>query len=394
MKGKVLIINPEMGFFFDNPNSAVAKYLLTLKSGLENDGYDVSLYPPANTATQAANSNQPSAPGSKIKKMVRQFLPALYYSLLLRRKMRFADQVSSQLVSTGVEYDLVIEFLTAGSRSGSALKKAWKVPFVVIYDSPLAEQFKEMHGTGSFFRNRVNRRERESVEQADGIICYAQAVADFLEKQFAAGSKCAILPCIVWKEKVPAGVRKGQVIGFVGSFLKWHNVQLLVEAFDILAPEFPDAQLVLLGKGVEWERTKERVLKSPYAHRIVMPGFVTEEDLAAWKQKFMIGVMPGSNWYGSPLKLFEYAEASIAIVAPRTPVVSELFTKNEALFIDPQNETMSLVNNLKALLKDNQLRESLVNTAANKMQTVYSRSEQLNTFNMVIAKILHNGFTK
>jgi glycosyltransferase involved in cell wall biosynthesis len=49
---------------------------------------------------------------------------------------------------------------------------------------------------------------------------------------------------------------KPQLIGFIGSFLSWHRVDLLVDAFIEIAPEFPLARLALLGYGQEWNRDK------------------------------------------------------------------------------------------------------------------------------------------
>jgi glycosyltransferase involved in cell wall biosynthesis len=86
--------------------------------------------------------------------------------------------------------------------------------------------------------------------------------------------------------------------------------------------------------------------------RIELPGFVSEEQLVKYKEMMMIGVMPGSNWYGSPLKLFEYAQSSIAIVAPETPAVIDLFTEDEVLFIDKNNSRQSLVQQPKGIIAE------------------------------------------
>ena len=78
-----------------------------------------------------------------------------------------------------------------------------------------------------------------------------------------------------------------------------------------------------------------------------LPGFVSEEELQEYKRMFTIAIMPGSNWYGSPLKLFEYAFAQIPFIAPSTPTVRSIFKEEvDCLFIDEQNEAGSLMEKL------------------------------------------------
>jgi glycosyltransferase involved in cell wall biosynthesis len=124
------------------------------------------------------------------------------------------------------------------------------------------------------------------------------------------------------------------------------------------------------------ERINEKVRASGFSDRIELPGFVSEEQLVKYKEMMMIGVMPGSNWYGSPLKLFEYAQSSIAIVAPETPAVIDLFTKDEVLFIDKNNSRQSLVQNLRVLLQNDVLRNGLIQTASEKMNGEYSQERR------------------
>ncbi|MGQ0827759.1 MAG: glycosyltransferase, partial [Bacteroidota bacterium] len=127
-----------------------------------------------------------------------------------------------------------------------------------------------------------------------------------------------------------------------------------------------------------------------FKERVEMTGFVNEEKLEELKETFMIGVMPGSNWYGSPLKLFEYAQAGIPIIAPDAPTIKDLFTSNDILFIENKNPLKSLQINLLKLLADEELRNKLSANAGDKMKTVYSKSNQISTFILLIEKILNS----
>ncbi|MBK6953224.1 MAG: glycosyltransferase [Crocinitomicaceae bacterium] len=229
---------------------------------------------------------------------------------------------------------------------------------------------------------KIDDFERLSIESADSIICYSETMSRFVSEKYKISGKVNVFPCIIYKNQsdqfnTEDKVNKSPLIGFIGSFLSWHKVELLVSAFKEIHVKFPDVRLVLIGYGVEWERIKKQVHDFGMNDCVEMPGFVSEEQLLRYKETMMIGVMPGSNWYGSPLKLFEYAQSSIAIIAPATPAVVDLFSKEEALFIDRNNSGKSLVQHLRLLLGNDNMRNVLIGNASKKMTGEYSQREQM-----------------
>ncbi|MBK8928064.1 MAG: hypothetical protein IPM74_19740 [Crocinitomicaceae bacterium] len=166
--------------------------------------------------------------------------------------------------------DLILEFLSVGSHVGAQLKAKFNIPLVIIYDAPLREQFCEMN-VNSIQCGWVDEREHQSIEAADHIVVYSQAVLDYVKKNFSTQTDITILPCIIWKDQSGNSKSQEQYIGFIGSFLIWHKVELLVKAFELIAKDFPDIKLALLGYGQEWNRIYEMVEKSAFAYRIEMP---------------------------------------------------------------------------------------------------------------------------
>ena len=391
MKKRVLLLVANNVFSFENPNSAVAVYLKNLRDSLLQDGFEVSLFPAEKAGVIVAGHVEKKSPPVKLKRLFRKVFPGLYAGLLARKQFHLANMAMQQACAGWKQFDLVIEFLTLGSTAGAALKQKFGVPLVVIYDSPLALQFAEMHGTASFMEKKIEAAERVSVREADAVLCYSAPVKKYLEQAHQKKTGIHVLPCIVWKAIPEPAAAKKQVIGFVGSFLKWHKVELLVRAFEQLVADFPEATLLLIGYGQEWEKIKTLADQSPVSSKITMTGFVSEEELNRIKSQLLIGVMPGSNWYGSPLKLFEYAESGIAVVAAHTPTVADLFSADEVVFIDPENETESLYMALKSLLEDDSQRNRLITNARNKMLGVYSKSQQLYTFNQLIKNTIQSG---
>lgn len=394
-KFRILFLVSDSEFSYDNSNSAVANYLNTLRSGVVSEGIEVFVYPKEISHKVSEQTLNRKGFLQLLKLSFRKVVPAAYYSLLVRKKLRNSNAAVSVLINNADQIDLVIEFLTVGSQVAFELKRQSGIPYIIIYDSPLLEQFQEMYGTRSLLGSKIASAEKKSVESADGIICYSESVSKYVKNKYALRSSAIYnLPCIVWKEQSAPMNQKEPVIGFIGSFLKWHRVDLLLDAFEQIAKDFPSAKLVLIGYGQEWKSIRQKANDSKFSDRIEMTGYVSEAELQNYKKQFMIGVMPGSNWYGSPLKLFEYAHASIPIIAPETPVVKDLFTAEEVLFVDAIRPLESLIENIRKLLSNDKLRKELTLKCQVKMKGIYSKSEQLNKFNEIIKTILTNEHSK
>jgi glycosyltransferase involved in cell wall biosynthesis len=294
----------------------------------------------------------------------------------------------------GKKYQLVIEFYTIGSVLGQQLKNEWGAQLIIIYDSPVLEQFREMYHTRTIFDHRIEKAEKESIQTADCVVCYSSFVSSYIREKYGFDVSFYIMPCIVWKN-VQSGKKENQdeiTIGFVGSFLSWHKVPMLLLAFENIAEEFENSRLVLVGYGEEWPLVNRLREKSIYRDRILLTGYVSEKQLEELKLTFTIAVMPGSNWYGSPLKLFEYAQSRIPMIAPSTPVVKDLFRDKEtALLIAEKNELSSLVKNIKLLINDKVLAATISDNAFSLMNGVYSREQQMNNFINFVKKMNLDG---
>nr|MBA3971071.1 glycosyltransferase [Bacteroidota bacterium] len=328
---------------------------------------------------------------TRVKRLLKNNFPFFFYSATLFRL--FKTQKSHQNKLADAAYDLIIEFYTLGSDLGTKLKDRLNAKLILIYDSPVLFQYREIYQTKTIYDKRVALAEGKSVKAADVVVCYSKTVKEYVQKNIDAEGNFYVMPCIVWKNK-DRHLAKPQceIIGFIGSFLPWHKVSLLLEAFEKIASEFASLQLLMIGYGEEWNKIHELVKVSKYKDRITLTGYVSEEELELLKSKITVGAMPGSNWYGSPLKLFEYAEAEIPFIAPSTPSVLDLFSNNEtALFIDSNNEFNSLVEKLRMLILDKNLAKNLSLKAKKMMQEEYSEAHQMGNFVKLVQKTISNG---
>jgi glycosyltransferase involved in cell wall biosynthesis len=292
------------------------------------------------------------------------------------------------------DYDCILEFYNYGSDLGYRVSSLKKIPLVLVYDAPVLEEYVFFHGEKIFFKRKIQDRELKTLLKADQIIAYSNAVKnylislsgrpmnisihqnvdftrfDFLEKQFA---------------------DKTLNIGFIGSFLKWHRIDILLSAFDKLRKHKYLVELYLIGYGMEYDSIKKSVENSDYREFIHMPGFMDGRDLLEVKKMLHIGVMPGSNWYGAPNKIFEYGAAKLAVIAPSTPTIEDIFSNNNELLLFRQDDPDDLYEKLKLLCDERMLTAQLAESLQKKIREKYSEKITADFYCNVLSRAMKNN---
>ncbi len=368
MPKRVLILIGIPNFNYHNPKSAVLSYLKQIEQAFEAEGHEVVL-----DFRNKPNVNEDHSVAIK-KKSVSQHIkdivklwPWFYHSLVMTKYLKSQNELYEEL-ATLEPFDLIVEFHTVGSTIGVRLSELWSASLSVIFDSPVDEQFIEMYGTKTWNWNSIIESEKKTLQSADKIMYYSRPCQKYIEKKYDIKGQVNILPCVLTKENHVERVSSDLFyIGFIGSFLSWHKLDLLVQAFEEFYRRHNDARLILVGYGEEWNKIKKMVSSSDASSAIEMTGFVNEEELNHYKSIFTIATMPGSNWYGSPLKLFEYAQASIPFISPVSDTVSDIFEPNKhCLFVEREDEKGSLLDALETMYSKGEKRE-LMGKSANQM---------------------------
>jgi glycosyltransferase involved in cell wall biosynthesis len=137
------------------------------------------------------------------------------------------------------------------------------------------------------------------------------------------------------------------VVGSVAFFAPYHRPELVGPLVEQLRAEGIPARGVLVGG---WANATAALLErvrrespSDWAN-VMITGAVAQHEVPGMIDMFDIGLMPGSNWYGSPTKVLEYGAMSTPVVAVRTDAVEEVIAnRTEGLLADSGAELLDLI---------------------------------------------------
>ncbi len=147
------------------------------------------------------------------------------------------------------------------------------------------------------------------------------------------------------------------VVGFIGSFAFWHRVDLLIDTIPAIIQRVPNIHFLLVGEGSELDKCKEKVQVKQLNSYVTFTGRITPEKVPLYLKAMDIGVIPDSNTYGSPVKLFEYMAMGVVPVAPGLPPILDVIDDGETGVLFAPGSKSGLEAALLSLCQDSMRRE-------------------------------------
>jgi glycosyltransferase involved in cell wall biosynthesis len=152
--------------------------------------------------------------------------------------------------------------------------------------------------------------------------------------------------------------------GFVGTFGPWHGALVLAEAITLL-PATARVSFLLVGNGAERAQAERIVREGGAEGRAVFAGTVAHERVPALLDACDVLLSPhvpltdGSEFFGSPTKLFEYMAMGKPIVASHLGQIADVLTDEQtALLVEP-GDARALSEAIIRLSESAELRERL-----------------------------------
>jgi glycosyltransferase involved in cell wall biosynthesis len=290
----------------------------------------------------------------------------------IREQMALAanDDVHALLEREGL-FDLVYERYSLWSFAAMEYARDSGTPGLLEVNAPLIFEQAE-------HRTLVDRIAAELVAErvfgaATALLAVSAEVAAYLQQSRATRGRIHVVPNGVDPNRFPPnltpichGPPGSFTVGFVGTLKPWHGLTTLVEAFALLQRDSTNARLLVVGDGPERSRLEADLAQRGLRDSALFTGAVAPHMVPGLLASMDVAVAPYpklTNFYFSPLKVYEYMAAGLPIVASRVGQLVELLRHEETGLLYPPGDAPALAAALQRLRTDGALRKRLGSAA-------------------------------
>lgn len=248
----------------------------------------------------------------------------------------------------------------------------FRVPLVLEYNG--SEVWIGQHwGNGLRYPALAQSIETLNLLQADLLVVVSEPLRLELEAIGVASERILVNPNgvdpQVYSPQVDGGPirrRLGMddafVIGFIGTFGRWHGAPVLVEAFARVLEEWRSRgaskplHLLMIGDGQTQVHCRDLARQLGIDASVHFTGTVPQKDGPQWLAACDLLVAPhvpnpdGSPFFGSPTKVFEYMAMQKPIVASSLGQIAEVLTHEVSACLVEPGSISSLTTGLLSVL--------------------------------------------
>lgn len=200
------------------------------------------------------------------------------------------------------------------------------------------------------FKRLAQKIEAWIFRNATGLVFISSHFKEVAERAYGEIAPCVVSPNAADLDKFiidkPAGIALRKelgindkvVLGYVGAFVHWHGIDWFVDLICQHLPENPDLVLLLVGDGVAFEPIKARIAEAGVGSQVILTGKVEHKEVANYLSAMDFGILPDSNDYGSPMKLFEFMAMGKGMVAPDFSPIAEVVHNNDTSWLFPAGD--------------------------------------------------------
>lgn len=263
-------------------------------------------------------------------------------------------------------YDLVYERYSLWSYSGMDYAHDHKIPSVLEVNAPLIEEQK-------YHRKLIDSDHAERVAErvfnrASSLVAVSDEVAHYLRGYRKNRDGIHVIPNAINPKNYPDNALSNIAfsprftVGFLGTLKPWHGVSDLVEAFARFHYQSPETRLVIVGDGPERENIESMIVSLDLEEAVQMKGAMPHDQVPSVLRTWDVAVAPYpdiSNFYFSPLKIFEYMAAGLPVVASDIGQIKDLVQNESNGLLCPPGDLNALVLALHFLKENPVLRRRL-----------------------------------
>ncbi|MGB7978226.1 MAG: glycosyltransferase [Chlamydiales bacterium] len=294
--------------------------------------------------------------------------------------------------------------------SGIQLAQRYGVPFVLEFNG--SEIWVNRHWKGSILKYEAltEQIERLNLQMSDLVVVVSRPLKEELIAKGIDPDKILVNPNgvdpDVYSPEVDGapirqkyGLGNKTVLGFIGTFGKWHGAEILAKAYAELLSSFPELKnrvcLMMIGDGMTMPLVKQILEPSTLKGSVIFTGTVPQESGPGYLGACDILAAPhvpnadGTPFFGSPTKLFEYMAMGKGIVASDLDQIGEVLEHGRSAWMVNPGDVQSLMRGLKKLIDDPPLCKSLGMAARREALSRYSWKEHTKKIIEILKEKFH-----
>jgi len=323
---------------------------------------------------------------------LRTLRPPQFFGLPVESNLyRFGVSVPRQLQGLP-RPSFVYQRLSLGSYAGVVAARRYGVPLVLEYNGSEVWVARNW-GRPLRYESLAQDAEDASLHHAQLVVTVSEALADEVRRRGVPAKR------IVWHpngvdaglfapERFAAGERlrlrsdygisaDATLVTFVGTFGRWHGVDILASAIRRAAEWAREANVrfMLVGDGLMMADVRREV--AGLDDLVVFAGLVPQAATRLYLAASDVLVSPhvpnedGSPFFGSPTKLFEYMAAEKAIVASDLDQIGDVLRDDLAILVRP-GDADDLVRGVREAVGDPARRVTLGRRARRRVLDRYT----------------------
>ena len=361
---KILFYSPHPTLYFDAP-TGYGSHMRGMVKGFREEGHTVEILVLGNQP-QSTDSNTQT---NSFKSVLKKVLPKILWRTLKEiQQIRFDKHAVRELRLAIQKFspDVVYERSAWMSNGSVDVLKQFNLKHVVEINAPFEEEVKEFEKASSLISFIGKKKLKNLLQSATLAAPITSSLQKYIVENYAIEQdRCLVVPNAIDKDEIQINdsrveeIRKAldltnkTVIGFVGSIFPYHGVDRLIQSVSNLNNS--SVALLIVGDGYLIPELKEQARLLGLSSRIHFTGSIPKQEVYNYVTAMDIVTLPNTEWYCSPVKLFEYGALGKVVLAVNESGVSDvmtdadgvLFENNEHDFQEALNLTLSNLNDLK-----------------------------------------------
>ncbi len=247
------------------------------------------------------------------------------------------------------------------------MHKRYGLPIILQCDGP--EYWVKKHWGKAYLTGILRQAEDIALHSAGALTVISRVLRDIFVDMGVPSEKIIVntngvdperfspnISGVALREKL--GLHEAFIIGFVGTFGVWHGVEVLASAMKETLRRIPHAHLLLVGDGAMRPDVERIITADGIGGHVTITGLVPHDSIPEYMALCDVLVSPtvqntdGSEFFGSPTKLFEYMAMQKPIVASGIGQIAHVLREGDNGILVPERSPSALANAFARIVEE------------------------------------------